>query len=191
MTGGGEYRSARDGGRGRAGPLLSLTARIETAFDLTGRTIGVACLVVLFVALLVNVLLRYLFGSGVAWAYEIHALLLPWLVAAGIVSAAARHRNITITILPDLVPARTRAVLALTVHAAILAICIGILWTMQPILKASQFQRLSTLGITQIWGYSSLVFAFGSMALTSLLNILRTTLGADVLGPGVEDTSYS
>ena len=191
MKAGGNLLSARTTGRGQVSPLLTLTTRVETAFDLTGRTIGAACLTVLFAALLVNVVLRYLFGSGMAWAYEIHALLLPWLVAAGIVSAAARHRNITITILPDLVSARTRAVLAIVVHGMILAICLGILWTMQPILKASQFQRLSTLGITQIWGYSSLVFAFGSMALISALNILQTALGADVLAHGFDDKSYS
>ncbi|WP_299843799.1 TRAP transporter small permease [uncultured Jannaschia sp.] len=145
----------------------------------------------MFAALLTNVILRYAFGNGIAWAYEIHAVLLPWLVAAGIAAAAARGQNIAITLLPDMLSRRLRTGLAIAVHAAILMICIAVLWSSQPILRAAQFQRLSTLGISQIWGYASLVFAFGGMAVISVLDILRSVLGVDVMAHDPEDTSFS
>jgi len=47
------------------------------------------------------------------------------------------------------------------------------LWSSQPILRASQFQTLSTLGIKQIWGYSSLVYAFGAMAIIAALDMVH------------------
>ena len=170
-----------DGTEGRRRPFLRIADGLVRLLDWSGRVIAVACLAVMFVALLVNVVLRYLFGSGIAWAYEIHALLLPWLVGGGIVIAAAQGRNIAITLLPDSVGARPRRVMLIAVEAAILVISISVLWSSQPILKASQFQTLSTLGITQVWGYSSLVYAFAAMAVIAALDILRLLGGKDVL----------
>lgn len=178
-------------GRGGGSPLIRATTVVRAAFDLVGRVIGAACLVVMFGALLANVTLRYAFGTGIDWAYEIHSLLLPWLVAGGIVAAAARGQNIAITLLPDMLAQRSRTVLAIAIHAVIVAISLTVLWSSQPILRASQFQTLSALGVTQIWGYASLIFAFGGMAAISCLNIVRSFLGADVLGLDLEDSSFS
>lgn len=159
--------------RGPLGPLPTLAGWVTTGLDALSRVIVVGCLSALFLALLVNVVLRYAFGSGLAWAYELHAVLLPWLVAGGIVIASARGRQITVSLLPDaLPPAATRALVAL-VSVIMLVIAVSVLWTSQPILKASQFQRLSTLGITQIWGYSSIVYAFGGVALIMLMDLVR------------------
>jgi TRAP-type C4-dicarboxylate transport system permease small subunit len=135
----------------------------------------------MFVALLVNVVQRYLFGSGIAWAYEIHALLLPWLVGGGIVIAAAQGRNIAVTLLPDALNGGGKRAVMIAIQTAIVVISISVIWSSQPILKASTFQTLSTLGITQVWGYASLVYAFAGMAVIGLIDILRLALGVDVM----------
>ncbi|WP_108660164.1 TRAP transporter small permease [Acuticoccus kandeliae] len=168
----------RTAGMGPRGPVLRSAGAIVTALDWSGRVIAAACLAFMFVALLVNVILRYMFGSGIAWAYEIHALLLPWLVAGGIVIAAARGRNIAITLLPDMLDAKAQRILLVIIHLAILVIALSVLWTGQPILKASKFQTLSTLGIKQVWGYASLVYAFAAMAVIALVDIVRVLGGA-------------
>ena len=86
---------------------------------------------------------------------------------------------------------RQRLVLNLVVYATILVISVSILWSSQPILKASQYQTLSTLGIKQVWGYSSIAFAFGVMALLSLFSIIRTLAGEDVTDPDPAQASLS
>ena len=177
----GEHPSPVDYGKGRQRPFLGRLAGISVLLDWSGRIVASACFGFLFVALLVNVILRYAFGSGIAWAYEIHALLLPWLVGAGIVIAAARGRNIAIALLPEMLKPQARRYLLLAVHAAVLVICISVLWSSQPILKAAQFQTLSTLGIKQIWGYASLIYAFAAMAVIAAVDILRVLGGADVM----------
>lgn len=166
---------APDPGReGRQRPFhLRLASGISALLDGSGSVIGAACLSFMFVALLVNVFLRYVSGSGIAWAYEIHALLLPWLVAAGIVIAAARSRNIAITLLPDLLGPTARRNLLLVVQAIMLLVSLTVLQSSQPILKAAQFQNLSTLGIKQIWGYASLIYAFGAMAVIAIADMVR------------------
>lgn len=159
--------------RGRARPLIRGVSGVISALEWSGKIIAVATLSVMFVALFMNVVLRYAFGSGIPWAYEIHAVLLPWLVAGGIVIAAARGRNIAISILPDMMPPQARLVILVAVNVVIVIIAVNVMWSSQPILKASQFQRLSTLGIKQIWGYSSLIYAFGGMGVIAALNTLR------------------
>lgn len=179
MSGGDEIPRDR-GGKGRERPFLSRLKGITTLLDWSGRIIATTCLGFMFVALLVNVILRYAFGSGIAWAYEIHALLLPWLVGGGIVIAAANHRNIAITLFPDLLSPDKARIVKLVIQAAILVISVSVLWSSQPILQAAQFQNLSTLGIKQIWGYASLVYAFAGMAMIAVIDILRVLGGLDV-----------
>lgn len=176
-------QGATDHRGGRSRPLLRWVQGPIVLLDWSGQVIAALTLAFMFCALLVNVILRYVLNSGLPWASEIHAVLLPWMVAGGVVIAAARGRNIAITLLPDLMGAQGRRWLFVVVNLMILVIAASVLWSSQPILKAAQVQRLSTLGIKQIWGYSSLIYAFGGMAVIALLDMLRVLLERDV-SPG-------
>ena len=176
-------KSASETGKGPSGPFLAWVGRGIDALDWSGRLIAVLCLLAMFVLLFINVVLRYSLGEGIPWAYEIHAVLLPWLVAGGVVVAAARGRNISVTVLPDLLGPRGQRVLPLAVQIAVLIICINVLWSSQPILKASTFQTLATLGIKQVWGYASLVYGFGCMALIAALESVHLLMGDRANGP--------
>ncbi|MFN4131163.1 MAG: TRAP transporter small permease [Paracoccaceae bacterium] len=162
---------------GASPPVLRAVGGVATAVEFSGKVIAVACLAFMFVALLTNVILRYFFAGGIPWAYEIHAVLMPWLVAGGVVIAAANGANIAITLLPGMLNSRGAQILLVVVQVLILIISVAVLVSSQPILMASKFQRLSTLGITQVWGYASLVYAFGGMALLAAIDILRVILG--------------
>lgn len=187
----GDTASPHTGGKGPLRPFLGPVRGLTNLLDWSGRIIVFACLTSMFAALLANVVLRYAFGTGIAWAYEIHALLLPWLVAGGLVIATARNSNISVTILADLLSGRRRLMLNLVVQAAILVISLSVLWSSQPILKASQFQTLSTLGIKQVWGYSSIAFAFGAMALLAAAAFVRTLAGEDITSHDPANASLS
>ena len=187
----GDVMSPRNPGKGPLRPVLAWAAGISTCLDWSGRIMAAICLAFMFVLLFVNVFLRYAFGEGIAWAYEIHALLLPWLVAGGVVIAAARNRNIAITLLVNMLSTRAQRVLGLAIQAAILVISLSVLLTSQPILKAAQFQTLSTLGIKQIWGYASLVYAFGAMAVIAAMDFLRLLGGQDLMDHDPEHASLS
>ena len=173
MSGGAQRQPRVENGEGRARPFLTAGLSVISVLEWSGKIIAFVMLSFTFLTLLVNVILRYTTGSGVAWAYEVHALTLPWLVAGGIVVAAARARNIAISLLPDLMTSRLQRVLMVGVHIIIAVIAVNVLLSSEPILKASKFQTLSTLGIKQVWGYSSLVYAFASMAVIAALSAMR------------------
>ena len=164
-------------GKGPSGPFLALAQGVTTLLDWSGRLIAVSCLAAMFVLLFINVVMRYAAGAGIPWAYEIHAILLPWLVAGGVVVAAARGRNIAITLLPDLLGPQACRWLMIVVSLTVFVICISVLWTGQPIFRAAQFQSLATLGLKQVWGYYSLIYGFGAMGLIALMDALRAALG--------------
>ena len=67
-------------GSGIGRSLLRPLRLVERVIAGSGAAIIFVTLSFTFCALLVNVVLRYAFGSGLAWAYEIHAILFPWLV---------------------------------------------------------------------------------------------------------------
>lgn len=178
MSGSASPRGDAAGGTGRqTPPVLRVLNPVVSLLELSGKLISVACLTFMFLALLTNVVLRYAFSSGIPWAYEIHSLLLPWLVAGGVVIASARGANIAITLLPGQLGPRARHVLMIVVQALIVLISVSVLVSSQPILRASQFQTLSTLGIKQVWGYSSLVYAFAGMAVIAAIDLLKTLMG--------------
>ncbi|QBX33968.1 TRAP transporter small permease subunit [Paracoccus liaowanqingii] len=172
-----EPQSPQPGPGGASPPVLRAAGGVASAVEASGKVIAVSCLAFMFVALLVNVILRYFFAGGIPWAYEIHALLMPWLVAGGVVIAAANGANIAITLLPGMLGERGAQILLIVVQALIVIISVSVLVSSRPILVASQYQRLSTLGITQVWGYASLVYAFGGMALLAGIDILRVIWG--------------
>lgn len=153
--------------------FLKANLNIIKLLDFSGKLVAVICMWSMFAALLVNVILRYFFGSGIPWAYEIHAILLPWLVSGGIVVASARSQNIAITLLFDMLSVSKRHILEIAIAFIIIVIAVCVLWTSQPILRAAQYQNLTTLGIKQIWGYSGLIYAFSCMAIISFLDLLR------------------
>ena len=187
----GDPKAPAQNGEARPRAFPGLAQGVISTLEWSGKIIAAATLGVTFLALLVNVILRYAAGSGIPWSYEIHAILLPWLVAGGIVVAAARRRNIAITLLPELTGPGTQRMVMLVVEALIVVIAIGVLWSSQPILKASTFQTLSTLGIKQIWGYSSLVYSFGAMAVIAALRILQILGGQSAFESDPANTSLS
>ncbi len=176
---------------GAARSLPRLAETLTGALDLSGRVLCAFCLAVLFAALLANVLLRYVAGSGLGWAYEIHAIVLPWLVGGGIVVAAVQGRHIAITLLQDAlgpVPARR---LMLLIQLVVVVIAAGVFWSSLPILSAASHQRIPALGVTRFWGYLSLAYAFAGMGLVAALDALRLLSGEPIQKPDAADQSLS
>lgn len=154
----------------------------------SGQVICVVSLAFLFVALTANVVLRYAFGSGLSWAYDVHVIVFPWMIAGGVVLATTHGGHIAITILRDALNAPLARILYIIVCFIVVVIAATVLWSSMPVLRASQFQKIQALGgVSQFWGYLSLVYAFGGIALASILDIFTViSTGSNVsrdLGP--------
>ena len=170
-------------GSGAGGAVVAALGHVRGALFASGVAVFAATLGALFLALLANVVLRYAFGDGLTWAYEIPSILFPWTVAAAVVIATALHRHIGVRLLAAMLPERPRRALAMAVHLVVGTVAAGVAWTSLPFLAASRFMRLSETGIAQVWGVSSLLYAFGAMALISAIDLVALALGSAPVGP--------
>jgi gluconokinase len=89
-----------------------------------------ACLGVMAVAVFVNVVLRYGFGSGIAASEELSRLLFVWLVFIGATAAYPAGEHMAFTSLVGLLQDRPRAMAAMTVVIRLLVLlaCVLVGW---------------------------------------------------------------
>jgi TRAP-type C4-dicarboxylate transport system permease small subunit len=157
--------------------VLAVIGTVTRGLDYLAATLVIVTLSAMFFALLVNVFLRYMFSMGIPWAYEIHSILFPWLVAGGAVMAAVRGRNIAVTAVVHLLPETARRIVALLVHVIIVIMAVSVIDTSFPIVMASRYSVLAETGIPQIYGYTSLLFGFALIAVISVMDAIRLLLG--------------
>jgi len=81
-----------------------------------------ACLGIMAVAVFVNVVLRYGFGSGIAASEELSRLLFVWMVFIGATAAYPAGEHMAFTSLVGLLQKRQGAMLAMTVVIRLLVI---------------------------------------------------------------------
>lgn len=189
MTHSGPAHTQDGGGPDTAPPRV--LGGIVLGLDFSARAVCALTLTVLFAGLLANVILRYAYGAGLQWAYEMHAILLPWMVAGGLILATVYNRNIAVTILPEFLgPVRGRALL-FVVLALTLVISAFVVWSSFPIMRAARFQRIASLGgVSQLWGYASLVYGFVGVAVICACDLVTLLLGRDP-GRGAAAASLS
>jgi len=164
-------------GPARFQSIRTALAVATRGLDYLAAMLVIVTLSAMFLALLVNVLLRYLFSMGIPWAYEIHSILFPWMVAGGAVMAAVRGRNIAVMAVVNLLPEFGRRIVALIVHVIIVVMAVAVIDTSFPIVMASRFSVLAETRIPQIYGYSSLLFGFALIGAISLMDAVRLLLG--------------
>ena len=82
-----------------------------------------ACLGVMAVAVFINVVLRYGFGSGVAASEELSRLLFVWMVFIGAAAAYPGGEHMAFTSLAGLLRSRPRAFAVLTALIRLLTVC--------------------------------------------------------------------
>jgi TRAP-type transport system small permease protein len=89
-----------------------------------------ACLAVMAVAVFINVVLRYGFGSGIAASEELSRLLFVWMVFIGATAAYPAGEHMAFTSLVGMLQKRPRALAVMTVLIRLLVIlgCVLVAW---------------------------------------------------------------
>ncbi len=176
---------------GSAGPVEHILSTVKLLVLYGGVGIFATTISALFVALFVNVVLRYAFDRGISWAYEIPYILFPWAVGGAIIVASCLGRNIQINLFANVVPIRPRRMVGACVHGLIVLICVGVVWTATPILNASKFMRLAETGIPQFYGMLGLVVAFVAVAVVAAIDLVLLLLGEPYLNGNAPEKSLS
>lgn len=99
-------------------------------FEHAAQALMALCLGVMAVAVFVNVVLRYGFGSGVAASEELSRLLFVWMVFIGAAAAYPRSEHMAFTSLAGLLAKRPLAFAVLTavIRLLVIAACAMLAW---------------------------------------------------------------
>lgn len=160
-----------------AGPVPWLVRAVDSAIATLSKTILTVMTVVLFLAIFINVVLRYIFASGIPGAYELPAILFPWLVICGAVIAAQRGQHIAVDLVLRGGPPALRITIRIAINLAIVALAVVVVQAGWVMMTNSWSSRLAETGLSEGWGFMSLVYGYAAIGLTALTGIYRTIFG--------------
>ncbi|SFB83857.1 TRAP-type C4-dicarboxylate transport system, small permease component [Polaromonas sp. OV174] len=108
----------------------TVTEAPKSRFQRISNALMASCLGVMAVAVFINVVLRYGFGSGVAASEELSRLLFVWMVFIGATAAYPAGEHMAFTSLVGALQKKPRAMLAMTllIRALVLLGCALLGW---------------------------------------------------------------
>ncbi len=159
--------------------------QIKPSWQRASEAAMAACLAVMSLAVFVNVVLRYGFGSGVAASEELSRLLFVWMVFIGATAAypLGEHMAFTSLLLPLRNKPRALLLMTLLIRVAVLLACILLGW------GAWQQVVVGLDSHSVVLGYSSALLplpallssaVIGLIALAQLLRATPLSFGHDV-----------
>lgn len=159
--------------RKAAPAALRIADMIGKAIDTIAVIIAVGSVVVIFFALMAEVIVRYFTSSGLGWPNEVPNLLFPWLVMGGIVVGAQRGAHIAAEALRSwLNDTQLRWLLAF-INLFVAASFAFLAQLSLQVIAITKAQVFPMTGLGQAWAYSALLFGFGGIALACLVNVVR------------------
>ncbi len=104
--------------------------KVPNRFEKVAQVLMASCLGVMAVAVFVNVVLRYGFGSGIAASEELSRLLFVWMVFIGAAAAYPAGEHMAFTSLAGLLARRPLAFGLLTalIRLLVIAACVMLAW---------------------------------------------------------------
>ena len=152
--------------------MNALIQAVDSAIAWGCRVVLYVTLSVVFVILTINVGLRYIAGTSIAWASELPELLFPWMIMAGVVIAAQHGSHIAVVLVTQKLGASRRWVLA--AGSLIVAAMYGSLaWMAVPVAHIAHDEKTPILHVPGSVSVGALALGFGVLAVVTLCRLPR------------------
>lgn len=130
-------------------------------------------IMITIVVVIINVILRKGFNTGLYWYEEVATICFVWSVFVGASGCYRRNMHIGIDMIKDLFPAKVQQVINLVVHILLLAINGYISYLSIIFIQESRSKMTAVLGIPSSYVSSALLVGFGLMTLHTVLFIIK------------------
>jgi TRAP-type transport system small permease protein len=160
-------------------PALRVSNMAGLVIDYAAIAISVGSIVVIFLALMAEVVVRYFTSAGLGWPNEVPNLLFPWLIMGGIVIGAQRGSHIAAEAIRGFLSTEQLRKLLMLLHVMVAVAFSYLAWLSLQVIVITKAQFFPMTGLGQAWAYSALLFGFGGIALASLINIVRVASAQD------------
>lgn len=164
-----------------AGLAASAIHVVDTAIAVAATVVSVLALVLLFLSLGAEVVVRYLTTQGLGWPSEMPNILFPWLVMGGIVLGAQRGAHIAVTIVFGFLGRGAARALLLAMQAVIAATFFYLAYIGMDVIEITGTEVFPVTGISAHYAYLSLIAGFVGVGLTAATTFARLLVTDDPL----------
>lgn len=171
------------------GLIVKIASAVDRLITSVAIAVSISALVAMFVALMLEVIVRYVTNSGLGWTTEVPNLLFPWLVMGGIVLAAQRGQHISVRVLLQFLSIGATRVLFIFLHAMLFSVFVYLYFVGLQVIEVTGSEVFPVTRMSAKWAYLSLLAGFVGIALTALTSVvylLRAESPADVRASSAE-----
>jgi TRAP-type C4-dicarboxylate transport system permease small subunit len=175
---------------GGAGHAATLVKWVDGALVAVSIALAISSLVIMFLSLMAEVVVRYVTNQGMGWPSEMPNILFPWLVMSGVVLGAQRGQHIAVTALLGALGRTGNRILLLALQVLIAATFFYLAYIGLDVLEITGSEEFPVTGITAFWAYLALVagfFGLGFTALTTFVHLLLANNPLSVRTHHIED----
>lgn len=159
----------------------SVVKWVDGVIVIAATAIAISSLVVMFVSLMAEVIVRYFTNQGMGWPTEMPNILFPWLVMSGVVLAAQRGQHIAVTAINGLLGKGGNRVLLIGHQLLVAATFFYLAWVGLDVIEITGTEVYPVTGITAKWAYLAMIAGFTGLGVTALTTFVRLLQAGDPL----------
>lgn len=167
--------------RPAGGALARLAEGLDRLIVILSSVVAALALVVMFITLMAEVVVRYFSNQGMGWPSEMPGLLFPWLVMGGIVLAAQRGQHIAVEAIHDWLGRGGNRVLMLLQQLLIAGVFLALAWVGLDVIEITGVETYPVTGISARWAYLAMIAGFVALGLTALTTLVHLSVAPDPL----------
>lgn len=169
----------------------SLIHITDLTIEVSSKIIAVITLVVMFLSLMAEVIVRYVTNQGMGWPTEIPNLLFPWLMMSGIVLAAQYGKHIAVETIRAFLGKNLNRVLLMSLQVVIICTFFYLAQVGLFVIEITGSEVYPVTKVSAKWAYLSIIVGFVALGLTGITTFFRLLLADDPLSvraPAPEDS---
>lgn len=160
---------------------------VDCVLEAVSIVLAISSLVIMFLAMMAEVVVRYLTNQGMGWPSEMPNLLFPWLVMSGVVLGAQRGQHIAVTAVLGVLGRTGNRVLLLSLQALIAVTFFYLAYVGFDVLEITGTEVFPVTGITAYWAYLALIAGFLGLGVTALTTFVHLLLASNPLSVRAHD----
>jgi len=167
--------------------LLAVFSRLDKYGRVAENVALVTLLTSMILLAVVQIVLREVFSTGVAWADELVRLMVLWLAMVGSIAACRDNRHIRIDVLSHLLPDSVVRITRMIVDVFAAAVCAVIAWQAYRYLQLEiEFEDVVLVNTPAWWVHMIMPAAFALISYRYVVKVLKKFY-ALIVGIELED----
>ena len=172
-------------------PALAVANTIDRVIAYVSGFVAVVSTVVIFLALLADVVVRYATNRGLGWPSEMPQILFPWLIMGGIVLAASRGGHIAVPLFLEALRKGTARIVLVLMQVLVFITFAYLARVSIDVVNITKNQLFPITRLPQLYAYSALVAGFASIAIISIVTLVRILHADDARNLNVDSGEHT